>query len=563
MIHNSTHPDYNYYTDKWEKYRLIKEGGDAFIDEYLTQYSTREDPKMFAARREITPNPGFAAAAIIKIKNAIFQRMTDTTRLGGTELFREIMSGVQNGVDLKGSDMNFFVGNELIDELLFMGKVGVYTDMQEVPDGATLQQTKNLHPYYYVYKAEDIRNWRISVHGETTEFEMLLLRERFLTYDDFDLPSKDMVRYRLLTQTEDGVKVQFFNEEGTQIDRFGEIATEEISLGIKKIPFVLFELNQSLLTDIANHQIALLNLESSDISYVLLANFPHYIEQQSKMQSPHLLSVEDEGGTSTNMRESEVGGTVGRSYAQGLDAPSFIHPSAEPLNASMLKQAGLKDDINSLVHLALSDVQPKFASARSKEFDERGLESGLSFIGLVLENGEQQLAKIFAEYEKTDEVATISYPKRYALKSDMQRIEESEKLQEIMLTIPTRTGQKDISKLIVQKLFDAKMSQEDLEKLFKEIDEADYVTTDPATIYSDLEKGLVSTETASTARGYDAKKEVEQAKLDHAERIERIQSAQQARGVPDLDSEPNSGIVEKTVSQNADNQENAAKATRN
>ena len=571
MINNSTHPDYQYNTPSWSKYRFIKDGGDAFVDEYLTKYSTREDDPSFNARREMSPVPGFSSAAIIDIKNSIFQRMVDTTRLGGTKLFRQTMSGELGGVDLHGADMNYFIGNKILLELLFMGKVGVYVDMPNIDPNGTLQQTKDKHPYYYTYNTEDIRNWRFSAHGDPNEFDMLLLRERVLTYDDFDLPQKDYARYRLLTQEDGGVTVKFFDSEGKQVSSDGFPTNEAIFLDIPKIPFVLFELNESLLTNIANHQIALLNLESSDVAYSLLSNFPHYVEQQSKMQSPHLKSVEDSGGTESNAREADIGSMVGRSYAQGLNAPAFIHPSAEPLKASILKQTQLKDDIRQLVQLALSALQPKFASARSKEFDEHGLESGLSFIGLVLENGEQQLAEIYNDYEQKNEIAKISYPRRYSLKSDLQRIEESERLQALMLTVPTLTGQKIVSKLIVQKLFEDKMTQEELEELFTEIKDADYVTTDPETIHSDLEKGLVSTLTASKARGYDAEKEIEQAKLDHAERIARIQDAQQSngvqeaqqsRGVQDLDGETNSGVIEKEDSQNVDVQENSSKATR-
>ncbi|KKN40531.1 hypothetical protein LCGC14_0732310, partial [marine sediment metagenome] len=370
-ISESVHPIYATLADSWIKFRLTKEGGDDYIEQYLVKYSDRETPTKFKDRRDVTPIPGFAAAAVVDIKNSIFQRMADTTRLEGTDLFRDVMSGSFNGIDLKGADMGYFIGNEVLIELLFMGKVGVYVDMPILPSNSTLQQTKNLHPYYYTYATEDIRNWRLSTHEDSTEFDMLLLRERILTYDEFDLPQKDSVRYRLLTKEDDNIFVRFFDDDNNQININGAKTDETIMLDIKKIPFVLFELNQSLLQNIANHQIALLNLESSDISYALLSNFPHYIEQQSLMDSHHLKTPND--GSETNYIEGDIGNSVGRSYV-GSQPPSFIHPSSEPLIASMDKQARLKDDIRQLVQLALSAIQPKFASARSKEFDQHGLE---------------------------------------------------------------------------------------------------------------------------------------------------------------------------------------------
>lgn len=550
----SVHPDYALQYSNWQKFRFVMDGGTDFIEEYLASFSSRESTADFEARKSITPVPGFAAASIIDIKNAIFQRMVDITRVNGSESYHKVVSGEIGGVDLLGASMNYFIGNEVLPELLSMGKVGVYTDMPLLTKPASINDTRHIHPYFYTYKAEDIRNWRMSRHGEFMEFDMLLLKENILTYDDvFFLPSKDTVQYRLLTRQNGKVQARLFDYEGIEVD--------EITLDIDRIPFTLFEINQSLLQNIANHQIALLNLESSDISYALLSNFPFYVEQQSNTQSPHLKSQEDTDGDTR--RDIDVGGTVGRTYAKGLNEPTFIHPSSEPLTASMQKQKQLKDDIRVLINLALSAVQPKFASAESKQMDEHGLESGLSFLGMVLEHGERQLASFYTIYEQDGSVATITYPDRYALKSDADRITEAEKLHDIAITIPSNLAQKEINKFIAKKLMDSKIPQKVMEDVINEIDKAKYMTSDPETIHTDLEKGLVSTETASKARGYDSKKEVPKAEADHAKRIARIKSAQEgARGVDDLSANSDEGKEEKANSQNPDNQDNTKKPVR-
>lgn len=563
-ISASVHPEYtNKYLD-WAKFRYTWEGGVNFRDQYLKSYSAREDTTDFGVRKEITPVPGFASAAVIDIKNAIFQRMSDITREGGSQLYKDVIAGRLGGIDLLGATMNYFIGNEILPELLFMGKVGVYVDMPVISGAQTLNETRNTHPYYYKYATEDIRNWRLSRHGEFIEFDMLLLKERILTFDDiYHLPETDAVRYRLLTREDGIVLVRFFNEADVQIDINGEPTDEVTELGINRIPFTILEIKESLLQNIADHQIALLNLESSDIGYVLLSNFPFYVEQQSKMVSPHLKSEESEHSTDDD-REIEVGGTVGRSYAANLDAPGFIHPSSEPLLASITKQDKLKEDIRTLVQLALSAVQPKYASAEAKQFDEHGLESGLSFLGLILEHGERQLATFFNDYENSNEVATINYPERYSLKSDTERLNEAEKLYDSMLKMTSKTAQKSMAKLITRKLLETKISQEDLEIIYKEIDKAEYITTEPKVILDDLEKGLVSTITASKARGYNAETEVPKAEKDHADRINRIKEAQSAvGGVGDLDPDPGqSAQDEKTNSQNPDQQNDAHKPVR-
>jgi len=103
-----------------------------------------------------------------------------------------------------------------------------------------------------------------------------------------------------------------------------------------------------------------------------------------------------------------------------------------------------------------------------------------------------------------------------------------------------------------------------LEKVFVEIRKAKYVTADPEVIHGDLEHGLVSNETASDARGYDAKIEVSKAEEDHAARILRIkeaQSSETARGVGDLET-GDQARADKQQSQNPDLQGDARKPVR-
>ena len=386
---SSTHPDYDSSVPSWEKFRFTKDGGADYIEQYLIQYSSRETAADFRNRKLITPIPGFASAAIIDVKNSIFQRLDDITRTDGGDTYQKVMLGDFSGVDLNESTMNHFVGREILPELLFMGKIGVYVDMPRLDDKHTKTEANKTHPYYYIYTAEQIKNW--SYDGVI--LTALLLQEDILVFDDeTNLPTGTETRSRLLQRTDNGVTVKIFTDDEV---------IEELTLNLENIPFVLFELEHSMLQDIVNHQIALLNLESSDVSYALQANFPFYVEQDSGINSEYLKTEEN----TVDGKDVNVGAIQGRTYSK--DKPGFIHPSSEPLQASMDKQKNLKDDIRSLVNLALSAIRPKFASAESKQMDEKGLESGLAFLGIVLEQGERQLAAIFSDYENDDKIATV------------------------------------------------------------------------------------------------------------------------------------------------------------
>ncbi len=105
------------------------------------------------------------------------------------------------------------------------------------------------------------------------------------------------------------------------------------------------------------------------------------------------------GGQGAADANIKVGATHGRTYDKGMNPPAFINPSAEPLRASLELQDRLKRDIRELVNLAVSSLAVR-ASAESKAMDNQGLEAGLSYIGLLLESAERQIAEFWAAYEE-------------------------------------------------------------------------------------------------------------------------------------------------------------------
>ncbi len=564
-IVKSVHPSYDALSNNWNKYRLTMDGGDAYIEAFMVHYSTREDPNDFTNRKSIAPIPGFATAALIDVKNAIFQRLDDIRRINGSVSYQEVMNGLRGGVDLAYSTMNHYIGRKVLPELIFLGKVGIYVDMPALPDNQTKTDAAEVHPYLYVFKAEQIRNWVYAPGKEGLEFDKLLLRETHENFDEHGLPeTEEVIRYRFLERTENGVTVKFFDTEDNQIDMNGELTDKVITLETDKIPFVLLELEKSMLTDIVNHQIALLNMESADVMYSLQANFPFYTEQYSgHFGSTHLKGSEDSDETEGS--EVEVGSIQGRRYTKGMDRPGFIHPSSEPLEASMLKQKNLKDDIRALANLALSAIRPKFSSAESKQYDERGLESGLSFLGLILEQAERQIAQLYSSYENDNRIATIHYPERYSLKTDSEKLKEASAYAEQMATVPSNTFQKAVAKEISTTLLSSKVSTEKLQTIMNEIDGANWLSSDAESIHADIEIGLLSLNTGAIARGYKEDEPAKAAK-DHAERIKRIKVAQSepdARGNPDEADNPGEGAKnEKKITQDAASSDRGSKAVR-
>ena len=564
-IIDSRHPNFMSNVTDWEKWRLTYRGGEEFRNRYLERFTSREDTNDFEARKRITPIPAFAKAAINRIRNSIFQRMHDITRRDGSTVYQRAIAGLDQGVDRRGSTMNAFLGIKCLTELLTMGRVGIFVD-NSVVAGETLADVGHARPYLYPYQIEDILSWSCTKPDDPSEFQAVLLRDTVMDFDQATmLPIQNYQRLRLLwiDQATGLVNLQFYSTDGDPTDRDGNPGGP-ITLELNRIPFVMADIGDSLLKDICNHQIALLNLLSSDVNFALKANFPFYIEQRDmRAVGSHLKQAANPDGTATaggqtsHDNEITMGATRGRAYDIKANAPAFINPSSDPLKASMDLREEIAQEINRLVNLGVESLVGKMPTG-TQALDSGGLEAGLSFIGLVLESTERKIAEFWAAYEDRVEsrrkIATIKYPDRYSLKTDQDRIDEATSLAKLMASVPGQTIKREISKSITQALIGGKVSVETITKVNGEIDNSAYTTSDPTTILAAVEAGLCGEKTGSMALGFGPEEHI-QAKKDHAERAARVAQAQAsvkgngpmaeqtsgdpaARGVPDLSANP-------------------------
>lgn len=459
-------------------------------------------------------------------------------RVGGTETYKKAVNGELGGIDLKGSSIVKFL-NEVVTELMVMGRVGIMVDMFKLEVTTRADLTNDMHPYCYIVKCEDI----FSYYFESGKLKSLLVR--IFTYkmdEETGLP-KEVVPEYLLFNTSTVTK---YDASGAQID--------QIALNIDEIPFILPEISCSLLKDVSNYQIALLNLASSDMNFALKANFPFYTEQfDPRSEIAERLRKSDDGKKSEDggKNDIEIGGLHGRRYAMNLDRPEFIAPPAHPLEISMKKQNQMKEEIRQLVHLALASLRPKMVSAEAISMESEGLESGLAYLGLTLEFIERRIAELWNKYESNNQEVIISYPKRYALKSDKERLMEANERFKIIDKIPSSKFKKESVKDIATMLLGSKVKSEIMDEILSEIDNASVTNIEPETILKSVENALLSNETASTLLGYP-EGEAEKAAKDHADRIARIKEAQSndnsaSRGDRFNSANPKSGKQEKIL----------------
>lgn len=516
------HPQYDENRQDWEFWRDTWEGGPEYVSKYLKTFSIREEVSDFETRKEISYNPSFAKSLIREIKNSIFQKMPEIVRKGGAESYQKAVDGDEWGVDRQGSSMNFFIGSKILPEMLVMRKVGIFLDKSPMNGDETLTEAATKRPYLYCYQAEEIRSWKKINHEE---YSSVLLQETVESSDnEFNLPDAVVVRFRLLTLTDSGVLVTFFNEDGEE--------TGNRLLDIPKIPFYVFEIEDSLMEDLAGYNKALLNLASADINYALKANFPFYTEQYD--------NIIDNKYAKGETQERKVGTVQGRAYPKNTERPAFIHPSSEPLKVSMEKQAQMKNEMRELLHLKVTEMGRR-SSAESKEMDTRGLAAGLSYLGLQLEKGERKIASFWSMYEGEKQDALISYPTSYSLKTDIERLEESDKLEELKPAVPSATYNKEVSKMISRRVLGNQVSPDVISKIDKEIEDSIALNFDPEIIGKHVEIGLLAKKHAAEIMGYP-EETVELSQEEHADRAKVIAISQSegagSRGINDLSPTP-------------------------
>ena len=272
-------------------------------------------------------------------------------------------------------------------------------------------------------------NWVYDFSQSTRVFAKLLLREDYNYFDaKYGLPAGVKTRFRYLWIENGTCWCQFFDSENHSLDMIGNRQDIKYDLKIPRIPFVLFEIPKSMYQDTAKMQVALMNMESTDINYILRANFPLYVEKGDPR--PFASQIKGEGEkTDDGKQKVDTGVAQGRMYFGDME-PNFIHPSAEPLKASMDKQQHIKEDIRLLTRLTLATMYPeKTASSTSKKVDNQSLEAGLASIGMELQRGEQELAGFWGYTRSLNPpmYCIQSHTNSKAMRSDEMRLTFSRK----------------------------------------------------------------------------------------------------------------------------------------
>ncbi|MDH3443227.1 MAG: hypothetical protein OEN50_04825, partial [Deltaproteobacteria bacterium] len=550
------HTDYWLRVQQWELFRDVLIGGDYFAQKYVRQMPGEPDLD-FNSRKLLTYNPGHAATAVYEVRDSIFQRMDAVRRSGGPANYGKSVAGMLGGVDLNMSTMNFFMGEKVLTELLFMGRVGIFVDSpdNEVLRELSLEETRDMHPYLYIYKAEDIVNWEWFLRDNELQLRYLRLR---LRRDQGLYPTSNTGFGGAGDAFEAEFRDFFVDDSGqvftVQMDKDLNPLSEPILTTADRIPFVWLEMAAPLLRDVARYQIALLNLESTDIGFLHSTNFnilarkyDPYSEFANQMRASTITDplppepddtttstdrVDDPTRKGANPTQLPIGSSDGLQVHKDVDYPQYLFPSDVPIRASMDKQENIKKDIKRLVNKAASAARSRFsvrggATSNYTQGDESGLNTGLSAIGNIMETAERQAGRIWRNYEPGPHIS-VHYPRRYSLRTDDERRKDANDYIESSNLVPVHEFRKHMQQEAATIYLSGKVSDAELDTVLEKISQSEFPTADPKQLRDDVELGLVSRGGASEARGY-ADGEADKAE---EERVVRDSAKMAAQGVP-------------------------------
>lgn len=522
------HPVWSDNQSDWMTWRLTYEGGQAFLDTFLKKFSRREGRTDFLQRKELTYNPSHTSTCLNMYRDSLMSKAHEIVRTGDP-IYKDICS---KNVDQSNNSMNSFMGLQFIPWLMAQQRRFIMVDAPPVVEGTTRDQD-NGRPFIWAVNAENVLAWKFE-DGKMTK---VLIQEVAEVEDvDTGLAVDTDIQYRymeLVPAGSDPIQVskdyEFVPPSSTEpcvmvrlIDKIGKDKCEPYSLNLPRLPLVMGELVESMLKNVAPIQIALMNLNSTDMVFLFKGNFPLYVENRDKAQrvippratkktvrDMEKVDMEDREADEDiiNRERKEVGTMAGVSFGKDLVAPSFIGPPISNCQLSMAKQGEMKQEIRVLLDLSLVSMAQKALtqSGESKAMDRVGLDKGLSYVGTVCEQVERDVAEIIHLFLQSTTKFEVKYPTEYSLKTKAERLEECTSLQAGKAMVRSKTWQNEVSKDQVRTVLQSRVDASVIETICNEIDENEWFDESlerSQILGADILNKLVSTKTASLMRGY-------------------------------------------------------------
>jgi hypothetical protein len=423
-----THKDYNQSIANWEFYIRSYNGGyDYTVGQYLNRYNLELDNE-YNQRLYNTPCDNHCRN-IIQIYSSFLFRVKPTREFGELE-GEPTLSNFLKDADLDGNNFNAVI-KQAQNYASIYGHVLLILDKPTVQTRTRADElSQDIRPYVSIVTPENVFDWNYTrlLNGKY-ELDYLKIRE--------EVDKEGGSYFRIWTPEKiDTVYIEKYGDNPRVID------TAENQIG--KIPAVILynakshkrAIGQSDLSDIANLQKSIYNDYSEIEQLVRLTNHPSLVKTPS-------VNASAGAGAIIEMPEE----------LEPNLKPYLLQPSGQNLESIMNTIRTKVEAINRIAHtdaVRTSKAQVSSGIALQTEFEL--LNARLSEKADNIEIAEEQLFRLYAQYQNTVFDGLINYPDSFNIRdyaSDLTFFQMAK-----AMNIESATFNKEVDKEIAKAVVD-------------------------------------------------------------------------------------------------------------
>jgi hypothetical protein len=435
------HKDYQETVNNWQYYVRSYNGGyDYTLGQYLNRYNLELDNE-FNQRLANTPCDNHCKN-IIQIYSSFLFRVKASRDFGGMQDEASLESFLKDA-DLEGNSFTT-VMKQAQNYASIYGHCFLILDKPAVQTNTKAEELEQeIRPYVSMVTPENVLDWNFErqVNGKY-ELNYLKIRE------EVDKSGGSYMRLWFPDRV-DTIYVEDIGTEPTLIDT----ATNQIG----KIPAVILYnakshkrgIGQSDLVDIADLQKAIYNEYSEIEQLIRLTNHPSLVKTNGVNASAGagaVIEMPDE--MEPNLK------------------PYLLQPSGQNLTAIMESITKKVESINRIAHTgAVRTTKQQVSSGIALQTEFELLNARLSEKADNLQLAEEQLFKLYAEFQNTTFDGEINYPDSFNIRdyaSDLVYFQQAKSM-----NIGSPTFSKEVDKEIARAVVD---DDEKLSQIFDEID---------------------------------------------------------------------------------------------
>lgn len=295
MSIDTTHAQYDAYADQWQTMRdfsageqAVKEAGTRYLPMLGGQRNSPDGKQRYAAYKLRAAYYNATGRTVDGLTGMVFAKAPGLDLPDGMDHFLA-------DVTLGGLGFQAFA-ETVVEEVITIGRCGLLVDFPRVePGGMTREQADamNLRPFWSLYKAESILNWRVGQIGNRTVITQVRLSECTIEQTD-EFESEEIEQIRVLDLDDSGLyrqRVYRQSDNGEWHQHGDDIYPTMAGQALTSIPFVFIGPRDTTPQVCKPPLIDLANVNASH--YRNSADLEHGAHATA-LPTPYLFGVQDE-----------------------------------------------------------------------------------------------------------------------------------------------------------------------------------------------------------------------------------------------------------------------------